>query len=272
MNCVLENVCYGAHFPGHNAKPQIRPRHARGPQNSSQKLILPCCKAGTLESMSMPSGTWPPQAPAPNSRPNSEGHLSPSTPAERRPSLVGSAIFIGGWLALMWLLEAADAVSGGMLDTFGVSPRDISELPQIFTAPFLHFGFGHLMANSLPFLVLGVLVRMSGRRTFWVATLTAIVCSGLLTWLISPPSTVTAGASGLVFGWLGFLLLRGLFAHNWMQIIVAAAVFGFFGGILWGVLPTMSGISWQGHLGGVLGGVLAAWWPNRPNHRRSDPK
>ena len=143
------------------------------------------------------------------------------------------------------------------------SQRDEAELPQIFSAPLLHFGFEHLAANSLPFLVLGVLVRMTGRRAFWIATLIAVVASGLAAWLMSAPGTVTAGASGLVFGWLTYLLVRGLFNGDWVQILIAAAVFGFFGGMLWGVFPTMAGVSWQAHLGGVLGGVLAAWWLNR---------
>lgn len=217
----------------------------------------------------MPPGPRPSNTHTQDSRLGSHEKPTHSPSSKHGPSLIGSFVFIGAWLALMWLLEGTDAMSGGMLDTFGVSPRDITELPQIFTAPFLHFGFGHLIANSVPFLVLGVMVRMTGRKTFWIATLTAIVCSGLLAWLLSPPSTVTAGVSGLVFGWLGFLLLRGLFARNWVHILVAAAVFGFFGGILWGIFPTASGVSWQGHLGGVLGGALAAWWLNRISQRTS---
>ena len=186
-----------------------------------------------------------------------------STLAPARPTLGSSGVFVGGWLVLLWVLEALDVVLLGALDGFGVSPRVIAELPQVLTAPFLHFGFEHLMANSLPFLVLGVLARMAGRRPFWVATLASILVSGLFAWLLSAPSTVTAGASGLVFGWLAFLLVRGLFNRNWKQILISAAVFGFFGGMLWGVFPTLPGVSWQGHLGGAVGGVLAAWWLQR---------
>ena len=186
-----------------------------------------------------------------------------STLAPARPTLGSSVVFVGGWLVLLWVLEALDAVLLGALDGFGVSPRVIAELPQVLTAPFLHFGFEHLMANSLPFLVLGVLARMAGRRPFWVATLASILVSGLFAWLLSAPNTVTAGASGLVFGWLAFLLVRGLFNRNWKQILISAAVFGFFGGMLWGVFPTLPGVSWKGHLGGAVGGVLAAWWLQR---------
>lgn len=208
--------------------------------------------------MTQPYGQWAPPphqgyAPAPQ--------FVPALPA--RPSLIGSSFFVGGWLVVLWLVEVVDMFLGGALDTFGVSPRELGELPQVLSAPLLHFGFEHLAANSLPFLVLGVLTRLAGRREFWVATGASVVTSGLAAWLLSGPFTVTAGASGLVFGWLAFLLVRGIFAGNWVQILLSAAVFGFFGGMLWGVLPTMPGISWQAHLGGAAGGVLASWWLTR---------
>lgn len=206
--------------------------------------------------MSQQYGSWTPPPP-------SYGRVPvppPQSYAPARPTFGSSVIFIGGWLVLLWVLEVLDVMLIGALDGFGVSPRVIAELPQVLTAPFLHFGFEHLAANSLPLLVLGVLTRMTGRREFWVATLASIVVSGLAAWLLSAPNTVTAGASGLIFGWLTFLLVRGLMNGNWKQILISAAVFGFFGGMLWGVFPTMPGISWQGHLGGAVGGVLAAWW------------
>ncbi|MDO5535805.1 MAG: rhomboid family intramembrane serine protease, partial [Propionibacteriaceae bacterium] len=194
-------------------------------------------------------GWTPPPAP--------HGRMAVRTPstAPARPTLGSSLLFIGGWLALLWILEVLDLILIGALDGFGVSPRDVAELPQILTAPLLHFGFEHLMANSLPFLVLGVLTHLTGRRTFWVATAVSIVVSGLFAWLFSAPNTVTAGASGLIFGWLTFLLVRGLMNGNWKQILISVAVFGFFGGMLWGVFPTLPGVSWQGHLGGAVGGV-----------------
>lgn len=198
--------------------------------------------------------------------PPSHGRVAVPAPqayAPARPTLGSSVVFIGGWLVLLWVLEVLDLVLIGALDGFGVSPRDVAELPQVLTAPFLHFGFEHLMANSLPFLVLGVLTRLAGLGAFWVATLGSIVVSGLFAWLFSAPNTVTAGASGLIFGWLTFLLVRGLMNGNWKQILISAAVFGFFGGMLWGVFPTLPGVSWQGHLGGAVGGVLAAWWLRR---------
>lgn len=176
-----------------------------------------------------------------------------------RPTPQGASVFMLGWVALLWGLEVLDtALPFLRLDAWGVSPRDPAELPQIFTAPFLHFGFGHLIANTVPFFVLGLLILLSGVRTFVVATLASVVVSGLAVWLLSAPGTVTAGASGIVFGWLAFVLVRGLFTANLKHLAIGVVVFAVYGGVLWGVFPTMPGVSWLGHLGGAVGGVLAA--------------
>ncbi|MFT3875310.1 MAG: rhomboid family intramembrane serine protease [Propioniciclava sp.] len=183
--------------------------------------------------------------------------LAPLAPA--KPTFGSALFFVGGLLALMWAVETVDFLMAGALDSYGILPRRIDRLPAVLVAPLLHFGFGHLMANSLPFLALGTLTRMAGRREFWLATLCAVLGSGLGAWLLGPPRSITAGASGVIFGWLVFLLVRGLIARNWKQILLAAVVFGFFGGMLWGVFPTVPGVSWQAHLGGAVGGLLAAW-------------
>ncbi len=197
------------------------------------------------------------------------GHMTypvqtPRTLPERTtgaPTLLGAGMTMGIWVAVLWALEAIDAVLPGLgLDYWGISPRDLGELPQIFTAPFLHFGFEHLLANTVPLFVLGVIILMSGLRVFVVATLSSIVVSGATIWLLAPPNSVTAGASGLVFGWLAFVIVRGIFTANWKHLLVGVAVFAVYGGVLWGVLPSGEAISWQAHLGGAAGGVLAAWW------------
>ena len=178
--------------------------------------------------------------------------------APARPRTLQAGVFMGGWLALLWALEVADQLAFNALDAFGISPRDPGELPQVFTAPFLHFGFGHLASNSLPFFVLGLLVLLTGVRAFAVSTLAAVLGSGLFAWALSAPATVTAGASGLVFGWLAYLLARGLFSRSWRAVLLALVVFAVYGGVLWGVLPGQPGISWQGHLGGLAGGLVVA--------------
>lgn len=181
-----------------------------------------------------------------------------------RPDVRGASLFMGVWVVLLWFLELVDAAVPGLrLDSWGVSPRDPAELPQIFTAPLLHVGWQHLAANTIPFFVLGLVILLSGIRPFLVATLASVVVSGAFVWLFSAPGTVTLGASGVVFGWLAFVLVRGVFSGNVRHLLVGVVMFLVYGGVLWGVLPTASGISWQGHLGGAVGGVLAAWWLNR---------
>ncbi len=166
---------------------------------------------------------------------------------------------VGGLLAVMWLLEALDTVTLNSLDAYGIEPRQAEDLLNIAWAPFLHFGWPHLIGNSGPFLVLGVITYLAGVARWIVATLTSVVVSGLAAWLLSPVGSITAGASGLIFGWLTYLLVRGLFTGRPGQIAIAVVVFLLYGSVLWGVFPTMPGVSWQAHLGGAIGGVVAAW-------------
>lgn len=186
----------------------------------------------------------------------------------RRSPLTTALVVMGGLLALMWGLEAVDQATRLPLDAYGIRPRDVDYLPHLLSAPWLHFGWGHLINNSIPFLVLGVLNFLAGAVRWLVTTASSILSSGLLVWLIAPTGTITAGASGLVFGWLAYLLVRGFYTRKLGQIALAAVVFLFYGGILWGVLPGAAGVSWQGHLGGFLGGALAAWWLHSRRRRR----
>ncbi|MFE6738802.1 rhomboid family intramembrane serine protease [Streptomyces tubercidicus] len=164
-----------------------------------------------------------------------------------------------GWVALLWLLEGVDFATGGALDTFGITPREPAELADIVPAAFLHFGFGHLAANTLPLLLLGLVAALrSGVRRFVAVTLLIILASGLGVWLTAAPDSNTAGASGVVFGLFGYLLVRGFIERKLLDIGIGLVVGVLYGSILWGALPTDSGISWQGHLFGLIGGVLAA--------------
>nr|WP_243766240.1 rhomboid family intramembrane serine protease [Streptomyces sp. GC420] len=164
-----------------------------------------------------------------------------------------------GWVALLWILEAVDAANGHTLDTYGIEPRDLSELRDVVPASFLHFGFEHLMANTVPLLVLGFVAALRGIRTFAGVVTVIVLASGLGVWLFSPEYSNTAGASGVVFGLFGYLLVRGFVDRRVGDIVVGVIVAAFYGSILWGVLPTTAGVSWQGHLFGLLGGVLAAF-------------
>ena len=162
-------------------------------------------------------------------------------------------------LAVQWSSEAADVVLDHRLDAYGVRPHVLAGLRGIVFAPFLHSGFGHLIGNTLPFGVLGGLVALGGLRQFLSVTLIVGLSSGLGMWVFGSSNEVHIGASGLVFGYLAYLLVRGFFARNIGQIILGVVVAFLYGGLLWGVLPTGRGVSWEGHLFGVVGGVAAAW-------------
>jgi membrane associated rhomboid family serine protease len=168
-------------------------------------------------------------------------------------------------LAALWVLEFFDQLSGNRLDLYGIETQDVNALPQIFTAPFLHGGWEHLLSNSLPFFVLGFLVLLGGVARWLISSLISIVSSGLAAWLLTPVDTIVLGASGLIFGWLTYLLVRGIWSRQTSQVVIGILVLLVYGGLIWGVLPGVPGVSWQAHLGGAVGGVLAAWWL----HRRS---
>ncbi|MGW0475758.1 rhomboid family intramembrane serine protease [Streptomyces coeruleorubidus] len=164
------------------------------------------------------------------------------------------------WIALLWLLEVMDVVSGHALDGLGVTPRTPSELVDVVPSAFIHFGFAHLAANTVPLLVLGFLAALAGLRRFLLVCALIVLVDGLGVWLIAPAHTNTAGASGLIFGLFGFLLVSGFVERRpWGVLagILIAAIWG--GSILAGLAPTQTGVSWQGHLLGLLAGVAAAF-------------
>lgn len=171
-----------------------------------------------------------------------------------------SALLAGGFVAILWLIEGLDAVLPGQFEGSGIRPRSDAGMSGILIGPLVHSDWAHLIGNSVPLLVLGFLLAMSGVRVFAMVTALVWLTSGLGVWLIGSSFTVHVGASGIVFGWIAYLVLRGLFARDLRQILLGVVVFIAYGSALWGVLPGQVGISWEGHLFGALGGVLAAWW------------
>lgn len=182
-----------------------------------------------------------------------------SAPLHAGERVVAAAALMGTWVGLLWALEAVDVLSGHRLDGLGIEPRKPDELLDIVPSAFTHFGFGHVAANSLPLLVLGFLAALRGIGRFLAVSLTVIVIGGLGVWLVSPAHTNTAGASGLIFGLFGYLLVRGFVDGRPLDIVVGLGVCALYGSILWGALPTARGVSWQGHLFGLLGGIAAAF-------------
>ncbi|MFJ8767756.1 rhomboid family intramembrane serine protease [Streptomyces clavifer] len=185
-----------------------------------------------------------------------------TTTATARAVTAGAVML--AWVGLLWLLEGIDTMTGHSLDTYGISPREPSELLDVVPAAFLHSGWEHLASNSVPLLVLGFIAALAGIRRFAAVVLVVIVTGGLGVWLTAPPNTVTLGASGVVFGLFGYLLVRGFVDRRPLDIVVGLIIAAVYGSLLWGVLPTDSGISWQGHLFGLVGGVAAAFVLRRP--------
>ncbi|QXJ22754.1 rhomboid family intramembrane serine protease [Actinomadura graeca] len=192
----------------------------------------------------------------PPDRRRSEGLLETGARA------LAAALLVGGVAAAMWVLELFDVYANDQrLDQFGIQPRDVADLPDVFTAPFMHAGLAHLTANTLPFLVLGFLAAVRGIAKFLASTLIVIVVGGLGVWFTSSANTL--GSSILIFGFFGYLVGRGLFERRLADIAIAVAVVAVYGTMLFGVIPSDPAISWQGHLFGLIGGVLGAWFLRR---------
>lgn len=175
------------------------------------------------------------------------------------------------WVALLWLLEVVDVATGHALDGFGVTPRASSELVDVVPSSFIHFGFAHLAANTVPLLVLGFLAALTGLRRFLLVCALIIVVDGLGVWLIAPDRTNTAGASGVIFGLFGFLLVSGFVERRALGVLAGVLIAAIWGGsILTGLAPTQTGVSWQGHLIGLAAGVAAAFvFRRRPEPSRA---
>ena len=173
-------------------------------------------------------------------------------------SLKAQTVTLGASVGAMWTAFVANTVLGGALLHFGIIPRTASGLTGILVAPFLHASLSHLIANTIPFLIFGWLVMLRDRKHFLTVTLFAMLGSGILAWTLGAPGSVHVGASGVIFGYLGFLLLSGWYTRSFASILISVGVAALWGGTVMQVLPGTPGISWQGHLGGLIGGILAA--------------
>ncbi len=173
-------------------------------------------------------------------------------------------------VAIAWAVEILDWLMPGSFDRWGIRPRRLEGLSGIGLAPFLHGGFAHLASNTLPFLVLGGMVLMGGRRLFVLLSLSLITLAGGALWMLGPSGTNHIGASLLVFGYLGFLLARGIVERSLFWTAVSILVLIAYGGMMRGVVPGVPGVSWQGHLFGFLAGVVCAklFLTSQPNGRK----
>jgi membrane associated rhomboid family serine protease len=173
-------------------------------------------------------------------------------------TLKTQAVVLGGTLAVFWAVFVVNTLLGGSLLVLGVIPRTTIGLRGILFAPFLHANLSHIVANSIPFLVLGWMVMLRDERHFIPVTIAGMIGSGLAAWLLGAPGSVHIGASGVIFGYLGFLMLTGWYTRSIVSILLSVVVTLVWGSLVLGMMPGTPGISWQEHIGGFLGGVLAA--------------
>jgi membrane associated rhomboid family serine protease len=171
-----------------------------------------------------------------------------------------AVVLMSAFVALIWILQVFNWADGYRLDyQLGILPHQVSRLPEIFSAPFLHVSWQHIEGNTVPLFVLGVLAAYRGIRKFLLLTLIVTVTSGLAVWLFQSGNELTVGASGLIFGYFGYVVIRGFFDRNLVDIAVGVVAGVLYWTILEVAIPGTPGISWIGHLGGLFGGVLAAW-------------
>jgi membrane associated rhomboid family serine protease len=170
-------------------------------------------------------------------------------------------------VGIMWVAEVVDTLAGHSLDDYGIQPRDAEGLLGIATSPFLHAGFGHLLANTVPLVLMGLAVALAGALR--VVTVTAVVAlvAGLGTWLTAPANSDTIGASGIVFGFATYLIARFAFTRRILDLALGVVVLAIWGTSLLASLVPTPGVSWQAHLFGGVGGVVAASVTARPRDR-----
>ena len=162
-------------------------------------------------------------------------------------------------VATFWIIFILnEVIFGGRLNALGILPHRFIGLRGILFAPFLHGNFYHIAANTVPFVILGWMVMLRNTKDFYFVSFMSALVGGLGTWLIGRPNSVHIGASGVIFGYFGYLLFRGYFEKSFVAIAISIALAMGYGGMIWGVLPTRSYISWEGHLFGFIGGILAA--------------
>ncbi|HEV7176525.1 MAG TPA: rhomboid family intramembrane serine protease [Solirubrobacteraceae bacterium] len=170
---------------------------------------------------------------------------------------------LAAMVALMWVIELINSVDSYKLDQDGLYPHNVDRIWGIFTTPFLHASWSHLIGNTIPFVFMGALIALEGARRLAAVTLIVIVLGGLGTWLLSPAGVPVVGASGVVFGYATYLLTRGFFNHSLTQILAGVVVVAVFGSALLASLVPHGNVSWQGHLCGGIAGVIAAWLLSR---------
>ncbi|WP_245532349.1 rhomboid family intramembrane serine protease [Corynebacterium caspium] len=162
-----------------------------------------------------------------------------------------------GYVALIWVVHIFNVLLGGYLRTLGIAPRDTSTLWHILTAPWVHNDYAHLMGNTVPGAIFCFLIGMTGKKVWWEVTAFVVLIGGVGIWFIGGVGTIHFGASILVYGWLSYLIVRGIFNRSFRQTFLGIILGFCYSGLAWGLLPLVEGMSWQGHLFGAIGGIIA---------------
>jgi membrane associated rhomboid family serine protease len=183
---------------------------------------------------------------------------------------------LAGIVALMWLVEVVNTLDSNHLDNDGIWARNVDRLWGILTAPFIHASFAHLIDNTVPFVFMGLIIALAGAARLALVTAIVIVIGGIGTWLVSPGGVPTIGASGVVFGYATYLFTRGFFNRSALELLTGLIVGAIWGAALLASIVPHAGVSWQGHLCGAIGGVIAASLlkrerPGRPRVGRTGP-
>ncbi|QGU08154.1 Rhomboid family protein [Corynebacterium occultum] len=201
--------------------------------------------------MSLPN----PYSPAPTPLPGTSRSSALRTQLKTH---FGTGLFYAiAYVVVIWAVHLINAALGGLPTYFGIHPLDLSSIWHIFTSPLLHANWEHLISNTVPGAIFCFLIGLSGHRVFWEVTTIVMLLAGVGTWIFGGIGTNHIGASGMVYGWLAYLLIRGIFNRSISQIILGVLLGMAYSGFIYGVLPGTPGISWQAHLFGALGGLGA---------------
>lgn len=176
--------------------------------------------------------------------------------SQSSPFVQGAQVLLA-LVAVMWGLEIVDVALDNRLDNYGIEPRDVDALPGIVSSPFLHAGFGHLIGNTIPLVIMGLAIALAGAKRLVVVTVIVGLIAGLGTWLTAGANTETIGASGLVFGFATYLMTRFFFSRRMLDLALGVGVLVVWGASLLASLAPTPGVSWQAHLFGAVGGVVA---------------
>lgn len=216
-----------------------------------------------LPGAGLPGGGLPGAGMAPSyipGSPASRWNQPPAPPLKTRAkNNFGRGItFAIGYVVVIWAVHIVNVLTLGAAGQLGgIHPWDPMSLLTIFTAPLFHVNLGHLMGNTVPGAIFAFFIGLSGARVFWEVTIFSVIVSGLGVWFFGGVGTTHLGASGMIYGWLAYLIVRGLFNRSGGQIVLGLVLGFIYSGLIWGVFPITYGVSWQAHLFGAIGGFLA---------------